>query len=715
MSNEVLSEKTAITSTPTSPSGRPIIALESTIVSHGMPYPQNLHTALSVESIIRDGGCTPATLALNNGHIKLGLELRELEDLSRSGTEGRATKCTTRELGVILNRTKSDAESLWGSTTVASTMHLAEMASIDFFVTGGTGGVHRDYNDSLDVSADLTELARTNTTVFSAGVKSILDVPRTLEFLETEGVTVGVFGSDEFPAFFSPKSGCRAPLTFESYREVAEAIRSNQKLYLDGGFLLTCPNPEPLENVDEAVETAVREVTENGILGKEVTPYILKRVAELTDGNSLASNIALVENNAKIGAGVAKAYQELMLEEEEEELLKPKGLLYPKFFGKVGGKDIKVVDGVNFLHSDYYNDDYEEREERGEDGVDFDDVEEDDVDFSDMARMSVVIMGGAVVDVVARPTTDLKLGTSNPVFPVEFFSAAGNDTRGASIKTRLESRGVKTHLKLLPYANTASYLAVMDSQNDLHTAIADMAVLSHIPTPPIESLRHASCFILDANPPVSSMKLAIEEFLALGNVTEEAKTVVFEPTSVDKARGVAEAGILSMVHVMTPNRDEAIAMASVLGLNVDGSIEEIGERLLEEMNTDVDHRGECVATILLTDGVNGVLLLTKAHQGGGIRKKWFKPEVVKEVENATAAGDSFLGGFITHAILTTDLMEVDANIFGGDEAALDKSVEFGMACSEATIGYKGTISKEALEEGELVVQIQFDAGEVDEE
>ncbi|GMH70552.1 hypothetical protein TrST_g14041 [Triparma strigata] len=747
MSPEVLTEKSLTPHT-----SKPLIALESTIVSHGMPYPQNLKTAISCESIIRSLDCTPATIAILNGQIKVGLELHELEDLARSGEEKRATKCTTRELGYTLTKTaKNPNIKTWGSTTVASTMHLAEMAGIDFFVTGGTGGVHRDYNYSLDVSADLTELARTSTTVFSAGVKSILDVPRTLEFLETHGVTVGVYQSDEFPAFFSPKSGCKAPIVFETYREVAEAIRANQKLYLDGGFLLTCPNPKPLENVDSAVETAVREVTEKNIIGKEVTPYILKRVAELTDGNSLTSNIALVENNARIGCGVAKAYQELVKEEEEEEESKSEG--QSNFFTgrsslSAHRNKIKVVDGIDFLHSDYYSDDYDDdsednliaqtspKENSEDDDVDLD--EEDDEHEDMIARMSVVVMGGAVVDVVARPTQGLNLGTSNPgesmedhggvarniaevigicrgveglptkLFPVEFFSAAGLDSRGESIKARLESRGVKTNLEFVEDHNTASYLAVMDEKNDLHTAIADMSVLERIPMPPISSLRHASCFILDANAPVEKMKLAMEEFLALGNVVEEAKTVVFEPTSVSKARGVAEAGILDMVHVMTPNRDEAIAMASALGLSMEGTIEEVAGRLLEKMNTDVDHRGECVATILLTDGSNGVFLMTKAHQGvGNVRTKWFKPEVVKDVENATAAGDSFLGGFITHAILTADLMEVDANIFGGDELSLDKSVEFGMSCSEATIGYKGTISKDALEASELVVQIHW--------
>ena len=279
----------------------PTIALESTIVSHGMPYPQNLHTAQSVESIITKHGCIPATIAVKNGVPQIGLSPGDLKDLARAGPENRATKYTTRELGYALS-VKPTTPATWGSTTVASTMHFAHRAGIDMFVTGGSGGVHRDYADSLDVSADLTELARTPVTVISAGIKSILDIPRTLEFLETHAVTVGVLGSDEFPAFFSPNSGVKSPLVFDSYSSVAECIVNNRAIGLPGGFLLACPNPSPLPGVDDAVAQALAELAEQNIVGKQVTPFLLKRVAELTDGGSLASNIALVENNATVGA-----------------------------------------------------------------------------------------------------------------------------------------------------------------------------------------------------------------------------------------------------------------------------------------------------------------------------------------------------------------------------------------------------------------------------
>jgi len=262
-------------------------------------------------------------------------------------------------------------------------MYLANKANVEFFVTGGTGGVHRDYSDSLDCSADLTELGRTNVTVFSAGVKSILDVPRTLEYLETQGVTVGVFGSDEFPAFFSTNSGCKAPITFESYEEVARAIVNNRRLGLKGGFLLTCPNPKPLEGVDEAVEVTVREVKERNVLGKEVTPYILKRVAELTGGESLESNIALVENNARIGAGVARAVKEVERE-------------------GMGGEKVFV---------EFREEEVEEEEEEEE--------EEEGGKFSnggskgDGSTPPIIVMGGAVVDMVAKPSQNLLISTSN--------------------------------------------------------------------------------------------------------------------------------------------------------------------------------------------------------------------------------------------------------------------------------------------------------------
>jgi pseudouridine-5'-phosphate glycosidase len=283
---------------------RPLIALESTIVSHGMPYPQNLHCAQSVESIIRDGGCDPMTIAVRNGEVKIGLNDAELNDLALSGSEGRATKVTTRELGYILSKTRDvgDGINKWGSTTVASTSYLASQNKIDVFVTGGSGGVHRDYLDTGDVSSDLVELGRTNITVVSAGIKSILDIPRSLEYLETEGVTVGVYGSDEFPSFFSTTSGCKAPLTFDTIEQIAHTIINNKRLKMNSGMLLAVPNPKPLRGIEDAIQLALSELDARGITGKYVTPYLLKRVSEVTEGASLESNVALVENNAKVGA-----------------------------------------------------------------------------------------------------------------------------------------------------------------------------------------------------------------------------------------------------------------------------------------------------------------------------------------------------------------------------------------------------------------------------
>ncbi|KAG5178723.1 pseudouridine-5'-phosphate glycosidase [Tribonema minus] len=272
--------------------GKPVVALESTIISHGMPWPANLQTGLEVEEIVREHGCTPATIAIMEGMPCVGLTQEQLEVLAKAGTSVR--KCSRRDIALAM------AQKAHGATTVAATMVLAHLAGIQVFATGGTGGVHRDVADTMDISADITELARTPVTVVSAGVKSILDVPRTLEALETAGVPVMTLGSDEFPAFFSPASGTRAPARVESAEEVAAAIHASNALGLTNGMLVAVPNLAPGgEEIEAAVQTALREAHEQGITGREVTPFLLSRIHALTGNASLRSNVALVKNNAR--------------------------------------------------------------------------------------------------------------------------------------------------------------------------------------------------------------------------------------------------------------------------------------------------------------------------------------------------------------------------------------------------------------------------------
>ena len=285
--------------------GMPVVALESTIISHGMPYPQNVATARDLETIIRDTGAVPATIAVLHGVMKVGLEPPDLEFLA---TNTAVQKISIRDLPVTV------ALGLHGATTVATTMRIASFAGIEVFATGGTGGVHRGGATSLDVSADLVELQRTSVAVVSAGVKSILDIGLTLEMLETLGVPVIGYRTFDFPAFFSRESGYRTPSSVDTPEQLARVIRTKWRLGMGGGVLIANPIASdaeiPASEIDPIIESAIGDMERLGIGGKEATPYLLGRIVELTGGRSLAANIALVRSNAKLAGEIAVALQD---------------------------------------------------------------------------------------------------------------------------------------------------------------------------------------------------------------------------------------------------------------------------------------------------------------------------------------------------------------------------------------------------------------------
>lgn len=284
--------------------GKPIVALESTIISHGMPYPQNVHTAREVEQVIRDAGAVPATIAIIGGKICVGLSEDQLETL---GSSPDAIKVSRRDLPYVL------AQGRLGATTVAATMICAELAGIEVFVTGGIGGVHRGAETSFDISADLQELAQTSVAVVCAGVKSILDIGLTLEYLETHGVPVLAVGQPGFPAFFTRDSGYKADFQLDSPEEQAAFIRTKWQLGLKGGVVVSNPVPadEAMapDEIDAIIAQALGEAGQQAVIGKQVTPFLLARIKELTGGRSLATNIALVKHNALVGARLAVALQ----------------------------------------------------------------------------------------------------------------------------------------------------------------------------------------------------------------------------------------------------------------------------------------------------------------------------------------------------------------------------------------------------------------------
>lgn len=279
---------------------KPVVALESTIISHGMPYPKNVETALLVEQTIRDNGAIPATIGIINGEAIIGMSKEEIEEF---GKRKDIVKVSRRDLPIVY------AKKLWGATTVAATMILAKQVDIEIFVTGGIGGVHREGNKTFDISADLQELSRTDVTVVCAGAKAILDLPLTLEYLETMGVPVLGYQTEELPAFYTRKSGLKVDYCIDDVQDFARIIRRKRKERLQGGILITNPIPEEFAMDEKIINTAIaqalKEAEKNGICGKEITPFLLKKVVELTGGDSLEANIQLVLNNAKLGARIA--------------------------------------------------------------------------------------------------------------------------------------------------------------------------------------------------------------------------------------------------------------------------------------------------------------------------------------------------------------------------------------------------------------------------
>ncbi len=281
---------------------KPVVALESTIISHGMPFPQNINTAIEVEQIVRENGAVPATIAIINGKCHVGLNKEQLEHFAAAKD---VWKVSLRDIPFVLSK------NLPGATTVAATMRIASMAGIKIFVTGGIGGVHRNAQQTMDISADLTEMEKTSVAVVSAGVKSILDIGLTLEYLETKGIPVVTIGQDEFPSFYSRKSGYTSPLKLNTPGEIAKMLDVKWRLGLTGSVLIANPVPAEQE-IDAAemeiyIEAALKAAAENKITGKDVTPFLLKYIAGHTNGESLEANIALIKHNAKAGAQIAAA------------------------------------------------------------------------------------------------------------------------------------------------------------------------------------------------------------------------------------------------------------------------------------------------------------------------------------------------------------------------------------------------------------------------
>ncbi|CAG8484740.1 4676_t:CDS:10 [Funneliformis caledonium] len=430
---------------------RPVVALESSIICHG----KNLETAIAVENIVRENGSAPATIAILNGKINVGLSSSGLEILARIGQQ--AKKSSRRDLAYVVS------QGLTGGTTVSGTIVIAHHAGIKVFVTGGIGGVHRGAEKSMDISADLVELGKSPVAVVCAGVKSILDIGKTLEYLETQGVTVTTFGeTTDFPAFFTRKSGFKSPSNSKTIEECAALINANTQLGLDSGLLIAVPIPEneaaDADKVQKAIDIALVEAKD--IRGKDVTPFLLRRVNEITQGGSLKSNVALIKHNAKIGSRIAKCLAGFSSKQKSESRSK-KNVSAP-FFSKlqrdqdffsnkrlliIGGAAVDLTSTLDPLDSSYFK-----------------------TSSPGVIRQTIGGVGRNIAE------TSFRLG-ANPLF----VSTIGNDVNGSWLKNRFEQIGMETDgLQIIKNESTALYNAIHDPDGNLICAVADMRIFDKL-------------------------------------------------------------------------------------------------------------------------------------------------------------------------------------------------------------------------------------------
>ncbi|XP_076437784.1 LOW QUALITY PROTEIN: uncharacterized protein LOC143276974 [Babylonia areolata] len=550
-------------------SGKPVVALESTIITHGMPYPHNEGTATAVEGVIRGCGAVPATVGVMNGALCVGLsgrEIGELADKSRA-----LMKISRRDLPVVM------AQRLSGGTTVSGTMIAAHAAGIPIFATGGIGGVHRGVEDTMDVSADLRELGRTPVAVVSAGVKSILDIPRTLEYLETEGVCVTAYGpADDFPAFFAPRSGHKAPHSVQTPEAAADIVDACLSAQLDSGMLFAVPIPEEFaasgETIDAAIQAAVEEARRSGVKGREVTPFILRRVNELTEGASLEANVALIKSNARVAADIAVALSKKRERSTGEELWW-RAIVFLFFFflqgclfSKWGQRShiivvvivVVIVDGVWFRQ--FF--------------------------WKAVFNVEMVVVGGTIVDFCAKfKENDIKTNGATYVgkvyqsfggvarnvadclsrlgYPPLFVSAVGDDVHASGFLSHcshMDLRGVKQ----VEGATTPTYCPVLTDSGHVMFGVGDMDLHSFVSPDLVsqyqEEISAAPIVCVDGN----FSAAVIERVCQLS--AQAGVPVWYEPTDIHKACKPLETDAWKQLTYISPNLHESASIwASVTG------------------------------------------------------------------------------------------------------------------------------------------------------
>ncbi|KAM9807997.1 uncharacterized protein ACB057_005829 [Neosynchiropus ocellatus] len=628
----------------------PVVALESTIITHGMPYPHNLSTAKEVEAIVRAHNATPATVGVIDGKVHVGLSPEELDYLSQSSS---SIKVSRRDLPYVISK------GLSGGTTVSATMIAAHRAGIPVFVTGGIGGVHRDGENSLDISADLTELGRTPIAVVSAGVKSILDIARTLEFLETQGVCVATYGpSKNFPAFFSPQSGFTSPYQVCDPEEAADLIGTALSLGLQSGVLLAVPIPEEHAaaglQIEGAIQTAVKEASMKGITGKDVTPFILQRVNELTKGKSLQANIALIHNNAKVGSQIACALS--------ARKTRRKTTISSDHKPKPSQSDI--VSKIPFLLLQVLT-----------------------CCVRTCRPPIQVVIGGINVDFIAKgKTKTLQFGQTNPGSVCQsfggvgrniadslsrlghrplFISATGADEHSEAVFSYCKHMNTSGVVKL-EQQSTATYCAVITESGELSLGLGDMDIHQRITEDYVsrfeEQLSSATLVCLDGNIPTATINYVC-------SIAEKhGVNIWYEPTDSEKACKPFLSEAWKSLSYSSPNLAELCAMNRTLGLRTPEVLPSSLEEVLNVAMTLSRPLLEHLHCLVVTLGPFGVLV-SGEHEAGSVNltptQKKEKRKLCalhypalavtsEETMNVSGAGDSLAGAMMAGMIQRRD-------------------------------------------------------------
>ncbi|XP_008108730.2 uncharacterized protein LOC100556121 [Anolis carolinensis] len=603
-------------------SGRPVVALESTIITHGMPYPDNLRVAREVEETVQTNGSVPATIGVINGCIHVGLQDEELEILAKSKN---VVKVSRRDFPYVLS------QGLSGGTTVAGTMFVAHKARIPVFVTGGIGGVHREGEKTLDVSADLTELGRTPVAVISAGVKSILDIGRTLEYLETQGVCVATFGeSREFPAFFLQHSGFQAPFQVKNEKDAAQMIARSLALQLGSGVLIGVPCPKDHaasgHQIEGAIQQALEEAQGKGILGKELTPFLLQRVNELSNGESLKANIALIKNNARVGSRIAVALNKIQRAQGSRNTLLPNenvsAVSRPVVIGGINVDIIAKAKDATILHGGQTN--------------------------PSTVRQSFGGVGRNLADCLSR------LGKT-PFF----ISVMGKDEHSESVMRYCRHMDMGGVLQLEGH-NTATYCAVITGSGELTLGLGDMDIHQQITEQYVSKFKENLCLAplicIDGNVPISTIQYVCE--IAKKNNL----AVCYEPTDVDKASKPFVSDSWRALAYISPNLRELRAINRTLGHPVPADLPTKLEDIVDIAAKLAGPLLKELHCVVVTLGQHGVLVCGRNESGTislhsracnkSPTNVWYAthypaiPVPAEKIMNVSGAGDRLMGDWL---------------------------------------------------------------------